>query len=127
MSFALMESSNTLSVQPITSGPFPHPPIQRRKAPELTRDQRRDITLLHSIGWSYNQIRTHLSFQPTFDQIKYACKSRVKSTPKKRSGRPPVLTQAQVEFVCASRQNRRMSFAQLVEALDFGGEKTQFI
>jgi len=50
MSFALMDSQDNSTAQLTTSGPIPHPPIQRRKAPKLTRDQRRDITLLHSIG-----------------------------------------------------------------------------
>jgi transposase len=48
-------------------------------------------------------------------------------TPKKRSGRPPVLTQAQaeelVEFVCASSKNRRMSYEQLAKELEFGVKK----
>jgi len=57
-----MDSQDNSTAQLTTSGPIPHPPIQRRKAPKLTRDQRRDITLLYSIGWSYNQIRTHLPF-----------------------------------------------------------------
>lgn len=107
------------------NGPIPHPPPKYKKNPELTRDQRRDIVLLHSIGWSHSQIRRHLPFQPTIRQISYAC--NVRATPQKKTGRPPVLTQAQVEelvkFVCASRQNRRMSFAQLAEVLDFGVKK----
>ncbi|KAI0994030.1 hypothetical protein K3495_g14153 [Podosphaera aphanis] len=117
-------STNPVSVAPF--GPIPRPSIKRPKAPDLTRDQRRDIRLFHSIDWSYKQIQDHLPFKPTFAQIRYACLS-VKATPTKRSGRPPVLTQAQieelVEFVCASTQNRRMSFQKLAEVLDFGVKK----
>ncbi|KAH7418645.1 hypothetical protein BKA64DRAFT_555014, partial [Cadophora sp. MPI-SDFR-AT-0126] len=95
------------------------------KAPELTRDQRRDIVLLHAIGWSYSRIQAYLPFNPTIRQIYYACNTR--ATPKKKSGRPPALTQAQieelVEFVCASKANRRMSYAQLATVLDFGVKK----
>ncbi|CZT48741.1 uncharacterized protein RSE6_09487 [Rhynchosporium secalis] len=95
------------------------------KAPELTRDQRRDITLLHSIGWSYSQISSYLPFTPTIRQINYTINTR--ATPKKKPGRPPILTQAQVEelveFVCASKQNRRMSYTQLANALEFGVKK----
>lgn len=106
-------------------GPIPHPPIRRPKAPDLTRDQRRDCQLLHSIGWSYSQIREQTRF--TIRQIQGACQVGARSTPKKKSGRPPLLTQAQVEelveFVCASSTNRRMSFTKLAEVLDFGVKK----
>ncbi len=103
-------------------GPIPHPSIRPSKAPELTRDQRRDIQLLSSIGWSYSQIRKHT--KATISQIRTAL---IKATPRKRSGRPPLLTQAQVEelveFVCASSTNRRMSFQKLAEVMDFGAKK----
>ena len=109
------------------NGPIPHPPLKYTKALELTRDQRRDISLLSSIGWSPMQIRNHLPFRPTIRQITYTLKESTRATPKKKSGRPPILAQAQVEelveFVCASKQNRRMSFTQLAEALDFGVKK----
>ena len=102
-------------------GPLPHPPIRKPKAPDLTRDQKRDCQLLHSIGWSYSQIHKQTSY--SIYQIATVCQAE-QATPKKRSGRPPVLTQAQVEelveFVCASATNRRMSFAKLAEVLDFG-------
>jgi transposase len=105
-------------------GPIPHPPIRRPKAPDLTRDQKRDCQLLHSIGWSYGQIRTKTGY--TIDQIARACRAD-RPTPRKRGGRPPILTQAQVEelveFVCASAKNRRMSFTQLAEVLEFGVKK----
>jgi len=56
-------------------------------------------------------------------QINYAC--NIRATPQKKAGRPPILTQAQelVEFVCVSKQNRRMSFAQLTAAMNFGVKK----
>ena len=105
--------------------PIPHPPIRRPKAPDLIRDKKRDIQLLHSIGWSYPQIERFTGH--TYNQIANACRSGVRATPKKKSGRPPLLSQAQVEelveFVCASSQNRRMSFAQLATTLDFGVKK----
>jgi len=105
-------------------GPIPHPPIRRPKAPDLTRDQKRDCQLLHSIGWSYGQIRTKTGY--TIDQIVRAYRAD-RPTPRKRGGRPPILTQAQVEelveFVCASAKNRRMSFTQLAEVLEFGVKK----
>ena len=105
--------------------PIPHSPIRRTKAIDLTRDQKHDCQLLHSIGWSYPKIEKHTGF--TYYQIANACRQGSQSTPKKKSGCPPILTQAQikelVEFVCASSKNRRMSFQQLAEAMDFGVKK----
>ena len=105
-------------VRPLSSLPIRHP-----KAPTLTCDQRRDCQLLHSIGWSYSQIRTQTGY--TVRQIGLACQKR--ATPQKSTGRPPILSQAQVEelveFVCASSKNRRMSFQQLAEVMDFGVKK----
>ncbi|KAF4609805.1 hypothetical protein G7Y89_g15818 [Cudoniella acicularis] len=53
--------------------------------------------------------------------------SGARATPKKKSRRPPLLTQVQVaelvEFVCASSTNRRMSFVKLAEVLDFRVKK----
>jgi hypothetical protein len=99
-------------------GPCPHPPIRKEKALDLTRDQRRDVQFLHRIGWSYPQIHKHTGY--TIRQIRTV---GAKATPQKRSGRPPILTVAQVEelvfFVCASATNRRMSFQKLAEMMDW--------
>lgn len=120
---AVLSTLNPPSQEPL--GPIPHPPIRRPRAPELTRDQKRDCQLLHSIGWSYSQIHKHTGY--TVRQIGGACSEQARATPKKRDGRPPLLTQAQVEelveFVCASSINRRMSFVKLAEVLDFGVKK----
>lgn len=101
---------------------------KRAKASDLTRDQRRDIRLLYSIGWSYKQIQDHYAeHKPTIRQIKYTCRASTPASPKKRCGRPSTLTPAQVDelvaFVCASPENRQMSFARLAEKLDFGVKK----
>lgn len=105
--------------------PLPRPPIRTPKAPTLSRDQRRDCQLLHNIGWSYSQIHRHTGY--TIRQIQLACKPEGRATPRKSTGRPPILTQAQVEelveFVCASSENRRMSFQKLAEVMDFGVKK----
>ena len=98
--------------------PLPRPPICREKAPDLTRDQRRDIRLLREIGWKYRDI--HAFTRATTNQIRTAVG---KATPRKKTGRPPLLSQAQidelVDFDCASAKNRRMTYTQLTEALDF--------
>ena len=92
--------------------------IHRPTQPDLTRDQRRDYQLLSRIGQSYSEIQRNTRY--TIRQIQKAC--TVTATPRKHSGQPPVLTQAQieeqVEFVCASQKNRRMSYHQLAEVLN---------
>ena len=111
--------------EPTQNRPILHPAIRRQRHPDLSRDQRRDCQLLHSIGWSYSQIRTYTSY--TIRQIQLACKPMSRATPQKRTSRPPVLTQAQieelVEFVCASATNQRMSFQKLTEVLNFRVKK----
>ena len=109
--------------------PIPHPPNKRQKAPDLTRDQRRDICLLHAIGWKYKDIHHHIG--ATYSQIQTSCST--KATPTRRSGRPPILSQAQVEelvelveFVCASAYSRLMPFERLAIVLDFGVKKGLF-
>ena len=52
-------------------GPIPHPPIRAPKAPQLTRDQRRDYQLLHGIGWTHKQINNQFP-QYTIRQIQRA-------------------------------------------------------
>ena len=88
------------------------PPLKKS---ELTRDQRRDCQLLRSIGWKYAQIQEKTEF--SWHQVQYACTSP--ATPTKKPGRPPVLTQAQIEdlieYVCMSSRNRRLPFQQLAE------------
>jgi hypothetical protein len=104
----MSEFLNIVLNSPVESlEPIPHPPIHRTRAIELMHDQKRDCQLLHSIGWSYPKIERHTGF--TYNQIGKACRES-QSTPRKKSGRPPVLTQAQVEelveFVCTSSKNR---------------------
>jgi len=88
--------------------------------PHLTQDQRRDCQLLRSIGWRYRQIQEKIRFSQ--HQIQYACTSP--PIPTKRPGRPPSLTQAQIEdligYVWMSARNRRLSFQQLADELDLG-------
>jgi len=96
------------------------PPIRSRKAPDLTRDQKRDCQLRRSLGWTHKAISRHT--RCTLRQAQ-----RAPPTLKKKSGRLPILTQAQVgklvEFVCASAKNRRMSYEQLAKELEFGAKK----
>jgi len=109
----------------MSATPRPQPPL---KTSHLTRDQRRACQLLRSIRWRYAKIPEHTGF--TLWQSGYACCLSFASpaTPKKRSGRPPVLTQAQMEdliaYVCMSARNRRLSYEQLAAELEFGVGKS---
>jgi len=97
----------------------PPPPCPRSF--HLTRDQRRDCQLLRSIGWKYTQIQEKTGFP--LRQIRYVCSSGCPA-PTKKPGRPPTLTQAQIEdlvaYVCMTARNRRLSFQHLAEELDLG-------
>jgi len=90
--------------------------ISRQNNEFTTRDQRVQIHTLHTIGWTYRQIATQL--QLSVDQVGYAVRhANIYLTPQKRSGRPPILTTAQVEelitFVSASKRNRRIAWHRL--------------
>ena len=94
-------------------------PSTPRKKTHLTRDQRRDIQLLRELGWSYPKIASFID--ATERQVQYACTNP--ATPRKRSGRPQLLTQEQtetlIEFVTSSREGRRMSYQKLASSLGF--------
>ena len=49
---AILSTLNPPLLEPL--GPLPYPPICRPRAPDLTRDQKRDCWLLQLIGWSYS-------------------------------------------------------------------------
>jgi transposase len=89
-------------------------PPNRQKQPDLTRDQRLQVRTLRDIGWTYSRIASHLNC--TERQIQTACTSE-QTTPKKRDGRPTLLSNEQREelvvFVCNSRTNRLMSYLHL--------------
>ena len=119
LSLILASTSPLRRTPPRRTPPRP-PPIRRPRASDLTRDQRRDIQLLRSLGWKYKDIERFTKATPS--QVYTAC--TIRATPTKRPGRPPLLTQAQIEelieFVCASKENRRMSYDQLAKTLGFG-------
>lgn len=98
-------------------------PIRRAYAQKLSRDQRRDIQLLRDLGWKHKDIHRHTG--ASLRQIGTACTLR--ATPRKSKGRPPILTESQidelVDFVCATRANRRLSYEKVAEKMDFGVKK----
>jgi hypothetical protein len=88
----------------------PHPPIRRKKAGNLSHDQRCDIQLLCSLGWKYGNIHKFTGCK--ISQIRYTCSHP--ATPKKNPGRPPILSQAQiaelVDFVYTLIKNCQISY-----------------
>jgi hypothetical protein len=87
----------------------------------LSRDERLSARVLRDAGWEYGRVATHLGF--TERQVWYAC-HQPGATPIRHSGRQPALSQEQVNelitLVTSSRSGRRMGYARLAAALDFG-------
>lgn len=69
---------------------------------------------LHSLGKSTQQIAASIKVSPY--QVRYALKRDAISL-KRRSGRPSVLSESQVdeleEFICSSQRNRMMTYLEL--------------
>ena len=78
-----------------------------------TRDQRRDVQILHSNGFQATKIAKQLNLTPR--QVRYAIQHP--PTPKKRTGRPQKATSQEVEYliqwICASKENRRCRWEDL--------------
>ncbi|UPL02942.1 hypothetical protein LCI18_013876 [Fusarium solani-melongenae] len=70
--------------------PSPQP---SNRAANTSRDTRISIRTLRSAGWTYQQIATHLRL--SLRQVQHA--STTQATPRRPTGRPPLLTEAQVE------------------------------
>lgn len=93
----------------ILNPPSPRHPHHRY----LSRDERLRVQTLRDAGWKLPEIQQQLGI--TWNQAQYACSHRL--TPQKRSGRPPVLEEEQVDeielFVISSKTNRLMSYYRL--------------
>ena len=90
--------------------PTPKTPYKNTRRDDRLRAQ----TLFFDAGWSKSDIALQLNL--TLDQVKYALRHRV--TPQKtRSGRRPFLGPAErkqlIDWVCASRKNRRTPWDQI--------------
>jgi hypothetical protein len=102
------------------------PPAQTGAMKELTRDQRVEARTLKSIDWKYTDIVEFFKNKGqkvTYRQIYYACTTQ--ATPRKRSGRAPVITAAQidqlVEYISQSKTTRRLPLWRLAIDLSFEG------
>jgi hypothetical protein len=95
--------------------PFATPCAIPQLRHQTTQDQRRDIKLSYRLRFQPDIIAKQQRL--TVRQVKYALKEP--ATPKKKVGRPYKLTHKQivelVEFVCASKVNRQMTYHQLAQ------------
>jgi hypothetical protein len=102
-----MDSANKLNRPQTPPAPSAPPPASDFTILCSTRDQRLQAQTLYDTGLTYAQIRTQLGL--TFRQVQYAVSHRL--TPKKRHGRPPILTQEEVNniivWIYVLKANRR--------------------
>lgn len=96
-------------------------PPSTPKRRQLTRDERLTIrTLYFDAKWTQKAIATHLGVSE--NQVQYACQIEG-ATPRKRSGRPPLLTASEVElliaFICSSKKARQMPWSALPAVMGF--------
>jgi len=94
----------------------PATPPRRSSSTHLTRDQRIRVRTLRDVGFTYEAIARHLDV--TVRQAQHTCQAE-QATPKKRSGRPPALTEAQtdelVNYIQQSKETRRKSYLRLAK------------
>ncbi|EER26590.1 hypothetical protein CPC735_007630 [Coccidioides posadasii C735 delta SOWgp] len=112
-------SSPSSIIPPSTQSPLPEPSKSIKPHRHcLTRDQRRDILLMRSLGHTYHQICKHLNVP--FGAVQYTCQKR-SASPKRRPGRARRLTDEKLDeietFITSSIQNRQMTYQEVVNAL----------
>ncbi|KAF3484374.1 uncharacterized protein GIQ15_03698 [Arthroderma uncinatum] len=90
-------------------------------ARHLSKESRIEILRLRSQGLTYKEIAERKGI--THRQVQWTCESG-DPTPKKRSGRPSQLTPEQVktliDYVCASPENRQLTYHELATVLKLG-------
>jgi hypothetical protein len=91
-------------------------PLKQLKRANTTRDQRRNCKMAYWCGLNNHQIVEKVGINVR--QVRYALDNEA-PTPKKKSGRPPLLNSEQrqqlVDFVCSSKKTRRMTYKELAE------------
>ncbi|EZF72783.1 hypothetical protein H105_05066 [Trichophyton soudanense CBS 452.61] len=90
-------------------------------ARHLSKESRADILRLRAQGLTYKEIAERKGI--THRQVQWTCESG-DPTPKRRTGRPSQLSRSQVnrlvEYVCASPENRQLSYLELATVLQLG-------
>ena len=94
------------------------PSTPPRRHSYSSRDQRREIQTLRSIGWSFTAIANHCDV--TERQVQHACANP--ATPRKRRGRPSATTEdyeQQIEaMVTCDSAGRRLTYKEIAAATD---------
>jgi len=92
----------------------------RNKSTDLSRDERLRCKVLCEAGFTIDEVVKRTG--ATWRQVQYA--NAHTTTPRRRSGRSSVLTEAQIkeliDFICASNENWRMSYEKVAQAMEFG-------
>jgi transposase len=106
-------------IRPLSTPNVPStpPPLLRRRRQNTSRDDRLRVHTLREIGWNSRDITRHTGL--TQNQVRYALTHP--STPRKPSGRPSQLSPNDIdriiEWVCASKANRRSRWDQIPQKL----------
>lgn len=89
-------------------------PVKRKR---LDRDQRRDILLMRSLGYTYQRISDHLHI--SYRAVQYTCEA--KSCEPGKPGPITKLSEQQMDeverFIISSPENRQLSYAAVIESL----------
>jgi transposase len=103
-------SSSLCSCQPLATN------VLFRYNPWASRDRRQKILLMTHLGYSQRILAQYLDI--TRRTVLYT-QHVDQATPKKSKGRPPKLSNEQmdefIEFISASKQNRRMGYNRVIE------------
>jgi hypothetical protein len=98
------------------------PPPSLDTSFESTRTQRIEARVLKRARKKYKEIAPFLGL--TIRQVGIACRA-LQATPRRRSGRPLVLTASQldelIEFISASKENRRLPIWRLAVIFEWEG------
>ena len=110
--------ASTPNIRTMASSPPTTPRPLGRGTRHATRDQHIQVQALLQASQSYATIMRITGL--TYSQVEYASRHKI-VTPRKRSGRPSLLSEKQVSellaFVCASKHNRRMAYHKIPQAL----------
>ena len=99
----------------------PRTPIQEYQEynPWASRDRHQKILLMTDLGYSQRAIASYLD---TFRHVVQYTQKIQHATPQKPKGRPPKLTEDQldevIEFISISKQNRRMPYYRVIDVLN---------
>lgn len=112
----IINKISSTTAQNIPNTPPHTPPPLRKGTSHLTRDQRRDVCLMHDL--QHNDTEIIQRFAITQRQLDYTIQAS-RPTPRKPPGRPGRLKEPEIDFLVAymisSSHTRRMTFKALAK------------